>query len=69
MGKLVMLVRPGRDEPPSGVANWIVRTPWLNVLNGAGNRASVSPAIGARVEALLAEVFQRLAEQAGRLIF
>jgi hypothetical protein len=50
-----------RTTRPSDLAAWLAKKR-VRILNVAGNRESVSPGIGARVEAFLAEVFKRLAD-------
>jgi hypothetical protein len=57
--KPFMLVFVGITRP-SEVAAWIVET-GVKVLIVAGNRESVSPGIGERVEAFMGRVFRRLA--------
>jgi hypothetical protein len=50
-----------RTTRPSDMAAWLAKKR-VRVLNVAGIRESVSPGVGARVEAFLAEVFRRLAD-------
>lgn len=53
------VVTNGSGVRASKVANWIYVHDF-DVLNVAGNRESLSPGIGARVEAFMREVFRRL---------
>lgn len=56
--KPFLVVRGGAIRP-SDVVGWIIETK-IEVLNVAGNRESVNPGIGERVELFLANVFHRL---------
>jgi hypothetical protein len=62
-GKPFKAVIPGSTRPRQ-VAVWIVDHDVWN-LNVAGNRASRSPGIGARVERFLADVFRQLQKTEG----
>jgi Circularly permutated YpsA SLOG family len=59
MGRLNMLVIPGKGVRPSELADWVARR-GFGTLNVAGNRESKAPGVGARVERFMAEVFRRL---------
>jgi hypothetical protein len=59
LGESCMRIDPGGPSRPSTVARWIA-TGRFQVLNVAGNRESVNPGIGERVERFLAAVLRRL---------
>lgn len=59
-GKPFMIVHQGVTRP-SQVAEWL-EAEGVRILNVAGNRESVNPGIGARVERFMAEVLRQLAK-------
>jgi hypothetical protein len=59
-GKGVCRITPGLGCRPSVTADYLWRNPQYKVVNIAGNRESVSPGIGDRVERYLLAVFRRL---------
>jgi hypothetical protein len=60
--KPVFLVEPNQIILPSDVVRWLRNNPKIQVLNVAGNRESLSPGIGERVERFLIAVFKRVQE-------
>jgi hypothetical protein len=64
LGKSCVRVYPGAMIQPSQVVVWI-REHKIKVLNVAGDRESVNPGIGERVERFLAAVLRRLGHEEG----
>jgi hypothetical protein len=59
-GTGVCRITPGLGCRPSTVVDFLWRNPQYTVVNVAGNRESISPGIGDRVERFLLEVFRQL---------
>ena len=57
------IVQPASLIRPSAVAAWLARNNSIRRLNVAGNRESVEPGIGVRVERFLMQVIRQLTHQ------
>jgi hypothetical protein len=62
--KSLDVIQPGASRRPSDVKLWLSITK-VQVINIAGNRESLSPGIGARVERFLRQLFHQLGHERG----
>jgi hypothetical protein len=63
LGRPQMIIKPNDLIRPSAIASWLARNPSIRRLNVAGNRESVEPGIGDRVERFLFRVSMTLLGQ------
>jgi hypothetical protein len=60
------IIKPNDLIRPSAIASWLARNPSIRRLNVAGNRESVEPGIGDRVERFLAQLIGQLMQQSSQ---
>jgi hypothetical protein len=63
MGRAAKIIKPDDLIRPSAIAHWLARNSSIRRLNVAGNRESIEPGIGERVERFLSQVILQLMNQ------
>jgi hypothetical protein len=63
-GRAAKIIKPDDLIRPSAIAHWLARNSSIRRLNVAGNRESIEPGIGERVERFLTQVIGQLMNQA-----
>jgi hypothetical protein len=63
LGKVAVEVRPDGLTTPRTIADWLQESPHIKTLNVAGNRESMEPGMGAKVERFLRAAFRRFGHE------
>jgi hypothetical protein len=63
LGRPQQIIKPNDLIRPSAIASWLARNPSIRRLNVAGNRESIEPGIGDRVERFLTQMMGQLVPQ------